>query len=70
MALELVEAGLVWLMLFVFLVGVTATLVEPALTAITQKAQSLAPGQINARLLRHLAAFGIGLGLVLGILRL
>lgn len=70
LALDLAAQGKGYLYLFVFLVGVAATLVEPALIAITRKAEVHDPGLLNAGILRWLAACGVGMGLVLGILRM
>lgn len=70
LALDLAAHGKVYLYLFVFLVGISATLVEPALIAITRKAEVHDPGLLNAGILRWLAACGVGMGLVLGIVRM
>ena len=70
MALDLAAQGKIYLYLFVFLIGVAATLVEPALIAITRKAEVHDPGLLKASILRWLAACGVGMGLVLGILRM
>jgi hypothetical protein len=70
MALDLAAHGKVYLYLFVFLIGVAATLVEPALIAITRKAEVHDPTLLNASILRWLAACGVGMGLVLGIVRM
>lgn len=70
MALALTERGKVFLYLFVFFIGLAATLVEPALIAITRKAEHHQPTVLNARILRWLAALGVGGGLMLGIARM
>ncbi len=70
MALDLAALGKIYLYLFVFLIGVAATLVEPALIAITRKAEVHDPGLLDAGILRWLAACGVGMGLVLGIVRM
>ncbi|AGA33527.1 protein of unknown function DUF1538 [Thioalkalivibrio nitratireducens DSM 14787] len=60
----------VFLYLFVFLLGFAATLVEPALIAVAQRAGTLAPRRLHPPLIRGLVALGVGLGLGVGTVRL
>lgn len=63
------DAGL-QLFLFVFLLGFAATLVEPALIAVARQGADQDPRRLNALVIRVLVAAGIGVGLLLGALRL
>jgi hypothetical protein len=62
--------GGAYLYLFVFLLGFAATLVEPALIAVAQRAGTLAPRRLHPPLIRSLVALGVGLGLIVGALRI
>lgn len=62
--------GGLYLPLFVILLGFAATLLEPALMAVIRQAGHLDPGRLNPPLIRALVALGVGLGLLLGALRL
>jgi hypothetical protein len=55
---------------FFFLLGVTAALVEPALTSTAERAQRVQPDLIHALGLRVLTGAGVGLGVLLAGLRL
>ncbi len=59
-----------WVLLFVFLLGFAATLVEPALIATAERAAVLDPARLHSRVVRGVVAFGVGLGLTLGVARL
>ena len=60
----------VYLYLFVFLLGFAATLVEPALIAVAQRAGAVDPVRLRPTLIRNLVALGVGLGLIVGALRI
>lgn len=60
----------VHLYVFAFLLGFAATLVEPALIAVAQRAGALAPDRLHPPLIRVLVALGVGLGLTVGALRM
>jgi hypothetical protein len=60
----------IYLYLFVFLLGFATTLVEPALIAVAKQAGALAPDRLHPPLIRTLVALGVGLGLVVGALRI
>jgi hypothetical protein len=59
-----------YVLLFVFLLGASATLVEPALIAAVQRAAQLDAARVRPLLIRGLVALGVGLGLALGVLRI
>lgn len=56
--------------LFGFLIGFATTMAEPALIAITLKAQEVSKGLINQNILRLTVAFGVGVGIALGAYRI
>jgi hypothetical protein len=56
--------------MFAFLLGFAATLVEPALIAVAQRAEPLDPGRLPATRVRVMVATGVGLGLVVGAVRI
>lgn len=58
------------LYVFAFLLGFAATLVEPALLAVAQRAEPMDPGRLPAGRVRFIVATGVGLGLVVGAVRL
>lgn len=60
----------VYLYLFMFLLGFAATLVEPALIAVAQRAGVVDPVRLRPTLIRNLVALGVGLGLIVGTLRI
>jgi hypothetical protein len=62
--------GVLYLYLFVFLLGFAATWVEPALMAVIRHASQLDPARLRPPLIRSLVALGVGAGLFLGALRL
>jgi hypothetical protein len=59
-----------YLYLFVFLLGFAATLVEPALIAVAQRAGAVDPARLRPTLIRNLVAIGVGLGLIVGAVRI
>jgi hypothetical protein len=62
--------GAGYLYLFVFLLGFAATLVEPALIAVVQRAGAMDPARLKPPLIRGLVAVGVGVGLLVGALRI
>jgi hypothetical protein len=59
-----------WAYLFAFTIGCSTTMAEPALLAVALKAQDASGGAIAARGLRLAVAFGVGVGVSLGVLRI
>ena len=55
---------------FGFLIGFSTTLAEPALIAVALKAKEISTGAISAWGLRIAVAFGVGVGVALGVLRI
>lgn len=75
------KGSLLWLLVFVFALGFSATMAEPALTAVTQKAAEVAAaGDLIASSgeaqgdyalgLRYTIALSVGCALVIGVLRI
>lgn len=56
--------------LFGFLIGFSTTMAEPALIALTKKAEDISQGAMRATILRMSVAFGVALGLTLGTYRI
>lgn len=67
--LAILDSSLVALF-FVFLLGFSATLVEPSLVAVANKAQEESTERMNATSLRVLVAMGLGVGATIGIARI
>jgi len=59
-----------WVYLFAFAIGFATTLAEPALIAVSMKAQEASGGAINAAGLRLSVAVGVAVGLALGAWRI
>jgi len=59
-----------WTYLFAFCVGFSATIAEPALLAVAMKARDASGGAIKMSGLRLAVAFGSGIGVMLGTLRI
>ncbi|MDD3518300.1 MAG: DUF1538 domain-containing protein [Chromatiales bacterium] len=59
-----------YLYLFVFLVGIGTTLVEPALNAFAHKAREALRGNMTVRALRTVVALGVAVGMVVGVHRM
>ncbi len=59
-----------WLLLFAFSMGFSATVAEPALIAIADKAALVSNGLIDAFWLRMTVALSVGFGITLGTLRI
>ena len=56
--------------LFGFLIGFSTTLAEPALIAVALKAREISTGAISTWGLRIAVAFGVGVGVALGVFRI
>ena len=56
--------------LFGFLIGFSTTLAEPALIAVALKAKEISTGAISTLGLRIAVAFGVGVGVALGVFRI
>jgi len=59
-----------WVYLFAFLIGYATTLAEPALLAISLKAQDITAGNISSWGLRNAVAIGVAIGIFLGVHRI
>ena len=64
------QVGPGWLIVFGFLLGFATTVAEPALIAISMKAEALSVGSVRALPLRLAVAFGVGIGIALGVTRI
>ncbi len=62
--------GLALVLLFALLMGFGATLAEPALNALGVTVQNLTDGALNKRTLVYSVAAGVGLGVMLGVLKI
>jgi hypothetical protein len=62
--------GFGWAYLFAFAIGWSTTMAEPALLAVTIKAQEVSGGAISSFGLRLAVALGVGIGVGLGVLRI
>ncbi len=58
------------LYLYGFLIGFATTMAEPALIALSIKADQVSVGQLKAMWLRSLVSIGVGIGIVLGCARI
>ena len=59
-----------WVYAFAFAVGFATTIAEPALIAVTLKANSLSGGALSAWGLRIAVALGVAVGITLGVFRI
>ena len=59
-----------WVYAFAAAIGFAATVAEPALIAVSLKAQDVSGGAISARGLRIAVAVGVAVGVALGVLRI
>ncbi len=59
-----------WIYFFAFAIGTSATVAEPALIAVSLKAQQISGGSIKALPLRLAVAVGVGVGIALGAWRI
>lgn len=64
------RAGYIWLYAFAAAIGFAATLVEPTLTAVAERAQALTGGELRALVLRVVVAIGVAIGLAIGSARI
>lgn len=62
--------NLVWVYPFAFCVGYSTTIAEPALLAISLKAEEISSGTISSFGLRNAVAFGVAVGILLGVFRI
>jgi hypothetical protein len=56
--------------LFAFMIGFATTMAEPALIAVGQQAEQAASGRINGNVIRILVAFGVAIGITIGVHRI
>ncbi|CUS47334.1 MAG: membrane protein of unknown function DUF1538 [Idiomarinaceae bacterium HL-53] len=71
MAEQLVTGdGFLWVYLFAFAIGFATTMAEPALIAIGKQAEEAAAGSLQANLIRIMVAFGVALGITIGVHRI
>ena len=56
--------------LFAFTIGFATTMAEPALLAIGQQAEQAASGRIDGNVIRILVAFGVAIGITIGVHRI
>ncbi len=63
-------AGILLVLLFAFVMGYGATLAEPALNALGATVETLTVGTFKKGLLMHTVAFGVGMGLAVGVVKL
>lgn len=59
-----------WLYAFAFAIGLSATLIEPTLIAIADRARDLSGGALHPWALRIAVAVGVALGMLIGTLRI
>ncbi|MBF8222804.1 DUF1538 domain-containing protein [Halomonas sp. 328] len=59
-----------WVYLFAFAIGFATTMAEPALIAVGQQAEEAAAGKIRGSVIRILVAFGVAIGITLGVHRI
>ncbi|HJM82522.1 MAG TPA: DUF1538 domain-containing protein [Nitrospinota bacterium] len=59
-----------WALVFAFCIGYSTTMAEPALLAITQKAEEMSSGGIDSYYLRNAVAIGVSVGLGIGVYRI
>ncbi len=62
--------GYFWLYLFAFAIGFATTMAEPALIAVGQQAEEAAHGKLNGQFIRMLVAFGVAIGITIGVHRI
>jgi len=59
-----------WTLLFAFCIGYSTTMAEPALIAVTQKAEEVSSGGLKSLRLRNAVALGVAIGLAVGVHRI
>lgn len=62
--------GILVVLFFGFVMGYGATLAEPALNALGMTVEELTVGTFKKSLLMHTVAFGVGLGILLGVIKI
>jgi hypothetical protein len=62
--------GYLWIYAFAFAIGFSTTIAEPALIAVSLKAEELSAGAVSAWGLRIAVAFGVAIGVSLGTFRI
>lgn len=67
---DLVKLNRPLILVIAFCIGFVATLVEPALTAVTHEAEITSVGAITQKLLLTLTAFGFACGMLLGVFKI
>lgn len=60
----------VYVYLFAFCIGFATTMAEPALIAVGKQAEEAAQGQLNGSVIRLLVAFGVAIGITIGVHRI
>ncbi|WP_420883052.1 DUF1538 domain-containing protein [Vibrio cincinnatiensis] len=70
MAEQLIMSGnVLYVYLFAFMIGFSATMAEPALIAVGKQAEECASGKVNGSLIRIFAALGLAIGITIGAYR-
>ncbi len=69
-AAEVDPMGYLWVYAFAFAIGFSTTIAEPALIAVSLKAEELSAGGINAWGLRIAVAIGVAIGISVGAFRI
>ena len=67
---ELVRLNRPLIILVAFCIGFVATLVEPALSAVTTEAENISVGVITSRFLMFVTALGFAVGMSLGVIKI
>lgn len=67
---EAVWSSYGWLYAFAFALGLSATLIEPTLIAVAERARELSGGALRPAMFRLAVAVGVALGMLVGTLRI
>jgi hypothetical protein len=59
-----------WILIFPFLLGYAATMAEPSLIALADKAQEVTSGGLRSFTLKNIVACGVGVGVMAGVHRI
>ncbi|MDH5637081.1 MAG: DUF1538 domain-containing protein [Nitrospinota bacterium] len=59
-----------WTIAFAFCIGYATTMAEPALLAVTKKAEEVSSGGLQSFRLRNIVAIGVAIGLAVGVQRI
>ncbi|MCC5879103.1 MAG: DUF1538 domain-containing protein [Idiomarina sp.] len=71
MAEQLIGLGAMhYVYIFAFAIGFATTMAEPALIAIGKQAEEAAHGQVKGNMIRMLVAFGVAIGITIGVHRI